>query len=160
MKLLFEKSSKIAHKRMFPKTESTPDNALLKARIRDSLDLPEIAEPEIMRHYTELSKRNIGVDNAFYPLGSCTMKYNPRINEKTSRFDGFTCSHPLFEERCVQGNIELMVHLSEAIYSITGLPGVTLAPAAGAHGELTGLMIIKKYFADKGEKRTKIIDND
>ena len=120
MKLLFEKSSSIAHKRFLPAAESKPKSTLPEKLLRKSLEIPEVAESEIMRHYTELSKRNIGVDNAFYPLGSCTMKYNPRINEQTSRLDGFTATHPLFEKRCVQGNIELMVNLSEAISAITG----------------------------------------
>ncbi|MBN1524841.1 MAG: aminomethyl-transferring glycine dehydrogenase subunit GcvPB [Spirochaetales bacterium] len=160
MKLLFEKSKKNRPGTRFTSSFESDRPGLAQKYFRSSLDLPELSEPEVMRHYTALSKQNIGVDNAFYPLGSCTMKYNPRINEQTSRFEGFASSHPLFDASLVQGNLALMVHLADALSAITGLPGITLAPAAGAHGELTGLMIMKKYFTDKGEKRTKIIAPD
>jgi glycine dehydrogenase subunit 2 len=108
-----------------------------------ALPLPEIAEVDAVRHYTNLSRRNFGVDNGFYPLGSCTMKYNPKINEEVATlFDGL---HPLADEDCAMGAIRLMAELDRALCAITGFDKFTLQPAAGAHGELTGLMLIKAY---------------
>ncbi|GKU81162.1 aminomethyl-transferring glycine dehydrogenase subunit GcvPB [Niallia sp. NCCP-28] len=124
-------------------------------------ELPEVSELDIMRHYTALSKRNHGLDSGFYPLGSCTMKYNPKINEHVARFAGFANIHPLQEENSVQGALELMYDLQEHLTEITGMDEVTLQPAAGAHGEWTGLMMIRAYHEAKGDtNRTKVIVPD
>ncbi|PLR76481.1 glycine dehydrogenase (aminomethyl-transferring) [Bacillus sp. V3-13] len=124
-------------------------------------ELPEVSELDIMRHYTALSKRNHGVDSGFYPLGSCTMKYNPKINENVARFNGFAHVHPLQDESSVQGALGLLYDLQEHLIEITGMDEVTLQPAAGAHGEWTGLMMIRAYHEANGEtKRTKVIVPD
>ena len=124
--------------------------------------LPELAEPEILRHFTELSTRNFGIDTGFYPLGSCTMKYNPRINERLVSLPGFAHLHPLQEEDGAQGALELMWRLQEILAEVTGLHAVSLQPAAGSQGELTGLMLMHAYFADRGEdeQRRKIVIPD
>ncbi|UII54823.1 aminomethyl-transferring glycine dehydrogenase subunit GcvPB [Cytobacillus spongiae] len=124
-------------------------------------NLPEVSELDIMRHYTALSKRNHGVDSGFYPLGSCTMKYNPKINENVARFNGFAHIHPLQDESSVQGALELLYDLQEHLIEITGMDEVTLQPAAGAHGEWTGLMMIRAFHEANGDtKRTKVIVPD
>ncbi|MDG4655573.1 aminomethyl-transferring glycine dehydrogenase subunit GcvPB [Ectobacillus antri] len=124
-------------------------------------ELPEVSELDIMRHYTALSRRNHGVDSGFYPLGSCTMKYNPKINENVARFPGFSYIHPLQDESTVQGALELMYDLQEHLKEITGMDEVTLQPAAGAHGEWTGLMLIRAYHEARQDfKRTKVIVPD
>ncbi len=124
-------------------------------------DLPEVSELQIMRHYTALSKRNHGVDSGFYPLGSCTMKYNPKINEDVARFTGFSHIHPLQEEKTVQGALYLMHDLQTSLQEITGMHQVTIQPAAGAHGEWTGLMMIRAYHEHNGDiNRTKVIVPD
>ncbi|WP_078545792.1 aminomethyl-transferring glycine dehydrogenase subunit GcvPB [Litchfieldia alkalitelluris] len=124
-------------------------------------ELPEVSELDIMRHYTALSRRNHGVDSGFYPLGSCTMKYNPKINENVARFNGFAHIHPLQDESTVQGALELMYDLQEHLKEITGMDEVTLQPAAGAHGEWTGLMMIRAYHeANNDAARTKVIVPD
>ncbi|WP_108670821.1 aminomethyl-transferring glycine dehydrogenase subunit GcvPB [Peribacillus acanthi] len=123
--------------------------------------LPEVSELDIMRHYTALSKRNHGVDSGFYPLGSCTMKYNPKINENVARFSGFANIHPLQDESTVQGALELMYDLQEHLKEITGMDEVTLQPAAGAHGEWTGLMMIRAFHEANGDmNRTKVVVPD
>ncbi|MCC3356767.1 aminomethyl-transferring glycine dehydrogenase subunit GcvPB [Bacillus sp. REN16] len=124
-------------------------------------ELPEVSELDIMRHYTALSRRNHGVDSGFYPLGSCTMKYNPKINENVARYNGFAHIHPLQDESTVQGAMELMYDLQEHLKEITGMDEVTLQPAAGAHGEWTGLMMIRAYHeANNDTARTKVIVPD
>lgn len=122
--------------------------------------LPEVYEVDVIRHYTELSRRNFGVDNGFYPLGSCTMKYNPKINEDTARFPGFAAIHPYQPESSVQGALELLYTLQNDLAALTGMDQVTLQPAAGAHGEWTGLMMIRAYHESRGETRTKVIVPD
>lgn len=123
--------------------------------------LPEVSELDIMRHYTALSKRNHGLDSGFYPLGSCTMKYNPKINEAVARYAGFAHIHPLQDESTVQGALELMYDLQTSLEEITGMDAVTLQPAAGAHGEWTGLMMIRAYHEARGDfNRTKVIVPD
>ena len=127
----------------------------------EAAELPEVSELDIMRHYTALSNRNHGVDSGFYPLGSCTMKYNPKINETVARFPGFANIHPLQDEKTVQGALALMYDLQEHLKEITGMDEVTLQPAAGAHGEWTGLMMIRAYHEARGDfKRTKVIVPD
>ena len=124
--------------------------------------LPEVAEPELVRHFTELSTRNFGIDTGFYPLGSCTMKHNPRVNERVVGIPGFRDLHPLQEEEGAQGALELMWRLQEILAEVAGLPAVSLQPAAGSQGELTGLMLFRAYFADRGEleQRREIVIPD
>lgn len=127
----------------------------------DEIDLPEVSEVDVVRHYTALSNKNYTVDNGFYPLGSCTMKYNPKINEDMAALNGFSKIHPLQDENISQGALELMYDLKTRLCEITGLDDFTLQPAAGAHGEYTGLLIIKAYHEKRGDtKRTKIIVPD
>jgi len=124
-------------------------------------ELPEVSEVDIIRHYTALSRRNHGLDNGFYPLGSCTMKYNPKVNEDIAQLDGFTDIHPYAHEELSQGALEVMYDMDKILSEITGMDRVSLQPAAGAHGELTGLMIIKAYHESRGDnKRNKIIIPD
>lgn len=123
-------------------------------------ELPELSEVDVIRHYTELSRRNFGVDNGFYPLGSCTMKYNPKLNEDVARYAGFAKIHPYQPEESVQGALELLYTLQNDLAALTGMDMVTLQPAAGAHGEWTGLMLIRAYHESRGEKRTKVIVPD
>lgn len=124
-------------------------------------ELPEVSELDIMRHYTALSNRNHGVDSGFYPLGSCTMKYNPKINESVARFPGFAHLHPLQDESSVQGALELMYDLQQHLIEITGMDEVTLQPAAGAHGEWTALMMVRAFHEANGDhKRTKVLIPD
>src|SRR5699024_8900007 len=124
-------------------------------------DLPEVSELELIRHYTALSNRNFGIDSGFYPLGSCTMKYNPKINEDVARFDGFSHIHPLQDPETVQGALEIMYDLKESLKEITGMDAVSLQPAAGAHGEWTSLMMIKAFHEANGEEnRTKVLIPD
>ncbi|NCC84253.1 MAG: glycine dehydrogenase subunit 2 [Clostridia bacterium] len=123
--------------------------------------LPEVSEIDVVRHYTALSKRAYGVDDGFYPLGSCTMKYNPKLNEEVAALPGFTGIHPLQCPRTVQGALEVMYRLSEKLAEITGMDQVTLQPAAGAHGEYTSLQLIRAYHLDRGDtQRNKIIVPD
>ncbi|HVD49623.1 MAG TPA: aminomethyl-transferring glycine dehydrogenase subunit GcvPB, partial [Gaiellaceae bacterium] len=131
-------------------------------RRADPPRLPELSEPEILRHFTALSNRNFGIDTGFYPLGSCTMKYNPRINERLVGLPGFAHLHPHQEEDGAQGALELMWRLQEILAEVTGLPAVSLQPAAGSQGEITGLMLVRAYFADRSEdeQRRKIVIPD
>jgi glycine dehydrogenase subunit 2 len=127
----------------------------------EEAELPEVSELDIMRHYTALSNRNHGIDSGFYPLGSCTMKYNPKINENVARYAGFAHIHPLQDESSVQGALELMYDLQEHLIEITGMDEVTLQSAAGAHGEWTGLMMIRAFHEANGDfNRTKVIVPD
>lgn len=123
-------------------------------------NIPELSEIDVIRHFTELSKKNFGVDLGFYPLGSCTMKYNPKINEETSKLEGFTNIHPLQDIDTIQGILELQYKLLQSLAEITGMKWGTLQPFAGAHGEFVGMKIFKAYFEAKGEKRTKILVPD
>ncbi len=122
--------------------------------------LPEVYEVDVIRHYTELSRLNFGVDNGFYPLGSCTMKYNPKVNEDVARYAGFAKIHPYQPEQSIQGALELLHTLQNDLAVLTGMDAVTLQPAAGAHGEWTGLMMIRAYHEKRGEHRTKVIVPD
>ena len=123
--------------------------------------IPEVSEVDVVRHYTLLSQRNYGVDSGFYPLGSCTMKYNPKINEDIASLDGFTQVHPLQNPISSQASLEVLYHMDQYLSEILGMERVTLQPAAGAQGEMTGLMIIKAYhMSRKDEKRVKIIVPD
>ncbi|HEY9766801.1 MAG TPA: aminomethyl-transferring glycine dehydrogenase subunit GcvPB [Chroococcales cyanobacterium] len=122
--------------------------------------LPECSELDVVRHYTRLSTLNYGVDYGFYPLGSCTMKYNPKVNEVVARLDGFANLHPYQEEKYAQGALELMYNLQEDLCKISGMDSFTLQPAAGAHGEFTGILMVKAFHESRGEKRTKVLVPD
>jgi glycine dehydrogenase subunit 2 len=124
--------------------------------------LPEVAEPEVLRHFTALSDRNFGIDTGFYPLGSCTMKYNPRVNERLVGLRGFRDLHPLVEDDAAQGALELEWRLIEILREVTGLDAVSLQPAAGSQGELTGLLLMRAYFDSigEGERRRRIVIPD
>jgi glycine dehydrogenase subunit 2 len=139
-----------------PLAELIPEN-LLRA---EAPRLPEIAEPEIVRHYNRLSRRNFDLDSGFYPLGSCTMKHNPRLNERVAALPGHARLHPAQDPRRAQGALELMWLLQESLSEICGLPHVSLQPSAGSHGELAGLLLTRAYHADRGEQRTKVLAPD
>ncbi|MAE42549.1 glycine dehydrogenase (aminomethyl-transferring) [Candidatus Woesearchaeota archaeon] len=160
MKIIFEKSSSGRKAVELPELDvPMKENSIPESMLRNELDLPEVSEVDVVRHYTALSRKNFGVDNGFYPLGSCTMKYNPKINEDMAVLNGFTQAHPLAPD-LNPGCLQLMYELEKDLCEITGMARITLQPAAGSHGELTGVMIIKKYFEVKGEKRTKILIPD
>jgi glycine cleavage system P protein (glycine dehydrogenase) subunit 2 len=131
-------------------------------RRREPPRLPEIAEPDLVRHFTELSSRNFGIDTGFYPLGSCTMKHNPRVNERVVVLPGFRELHPLQEPEGAQGALELMWRLQEILAEVSGLDATSLQPAAGSQGEITGLMLIRAYHAERGEgvRRHKVVIPD
>jgi glycine dehydrogenase subunit 2 len=124
---------------------------------RERIGLPQVNEPQVIRHFVRLSNQNYSIDSGFYPLGSCTMKHNPRLNEKMARLPGFADIHPLQDESTVQGALELMYNLQNWLGTLTGLEGVSLAPAAGAQGELAGMLVIKKAHEVKGESHRKIV---
>src|SRR5438132_3764699 len=124
---------------------------------KEHAPLPEVSEIEVVRHYTHLSQRNFGVDTGFYPLGSCTMKYNPKINDDMAALPGFAHVHPLQPEYSVQGVIQLMYELEQYLAEISGMARVTLQPSAGAHGELTGLMLIKAYHESQGQGHRNLV---
>ena len=130
-----------------------PDAALL----RDELPLPELSELDVVRHFTRLSQKNYSVDTNFYPLGSCTMKYNPKINDMVASTPGFSGIHPLQPEETVQGALELMANLQDILQEITGMPASTLAPLAGAHGELSGVLMIRAYHERNGNPERKVM---
>lgn len=136
------------------KIEQLLDNSFLRT---EAPELPEVSELDAVRHFTQISQRNHGVDSGFYPLGSCTMKYNPKVNEAVARFDGFAKVHPYQPEETAQGAMQLMYELGGMLSEIAGMDNFTLQPAAGAHGELTGLMIIKSYHKNRNDEKRNII---
>jgi glycine dehydrogenase subunit 2 len=162
MKLIFEKSQAGRRGGELPRYELPAAQVPEELRRGEPPRLPEIAEPEIVRHFTELSTRNFGIDTGFYPLGSCTMKHNPRVNERLAMLPGFRDLHPLQDEDASQGALELMWRLQEVLIEVCGLHACSLQPAAGSQGELTGLMLMRAYFADRGEadQRDTIITAD
>jgi len=161
MKLLFERSRAGRGSDLLPACDVpvvTYDQGLLRA---EAPRLPEMAEVDLSRHYTELAKQTHGVNDGFYPLGSCTMKYNPRVNEEAAAQPGFTQLHPLQPVETVQGALEVIHTAEKMLCEITGMDGMTFQPAAGAHGEYTGLLLIRKYHQSRGDTaRTKIIVPD
>ncbi|MBR3037913.1 MAG: aminomethyl-transferring glycine dehydrogenase subunit GcvPB, partial [Clostridia bacterium] len=161
MKLIFEKSVKGRKCDILPKLDVEPV-ALPEGLSREVAPrLPEMSETDVSRHYTELNKQVHGVNCGFYPLGSCTMKYNPRIDEEAAAMEGFTGVHPLAPKSTVRGSLEVLDTLREDLCEITGMDGMTFQPAAGAHGEFTGVLLIKQYHDSKNDaKRTKIIVPD
>lgn len=161
MKLLFEKSVKGRKSSILPVCDVALVRPSDQFRREQQLKLPELSENDVSRHYSALERRTHGVNNGFYPLGSCTMKYNPRINEVAASLPEFTEIHPLQPENTVKGSLEVL-HLAEKyLCEITGMDAMTFQPAAGAHGELTGIMLFKKYHESRGDTgRTKIIVPD
>lgn len=160
--LSFQKSSPGKRSWILPHSEVPsfdPETSLSPNMLRKTpLGLPELAEVDIIRHYTNLSNRNYGVDNGFYPLGSCTMKYNPKINEDLSNHPQVKDNHPLWPDQLCQGSLKILYDLEQALTEITGMDRFTMQPAAGAHGELTALLIIKAYLHNRGEtNRTKVL---
>ena len=155
VKLIYEKSKKGRRGLAVPRTglpvPVVPPELARKAPPR----LPELAEPEVLRHFTELSTRNFGVDTGFYPLGSCTMKYNPRVNERIVGLPGFRDLHPLVDDDAAQGALELEWRLTEILREVTGLDAVSLQPAAGSQGELTGLLVMRSHFESTGDAATR-----
>jgi glycine dehydrogenase subunit 2 len=135
-----------------PRADLPPESML-----RNELELPEVSELDLMRHYVRLSQLNWAVDIGYYPLGSCTMKYNPKVNETAARLPGLAKTHPYQDHRTVQGNLLLMYELQEMLKEIGGFAGVTLQPSAGAHGELTGVLIMRSYHVDRGDTQRTII---
>lgn len=159
--LVFEKSRAGRGMSMLPACDVEIKKPGEKDARQKELHLPQMSENDLSRHYTELAKKSHGVNDGFYPLGSCTMKYNPKINEDMAALPGFTQIHPLQPEHSVQGCLEVLKKSEEYLCEITGMDGMTFQPAAGAHGEFTGLMLIKAYHENRGdEKRTKIIVPD
>ncbi len=141
-----------------PPACDVPETALPTALMRDDLDLPEVGELQVVRHFTNLSHLNHSIDGGFYPLGSCTMKYNPKVNEDAARLPGFAALHPLTDAEGSQGALALMYTLEGWLAEIAGFAGASLVPAAGAQGELAGILMIRKYHVDNGDtKRTKIL---
>lgn len=159
MTTIFEKSNNINGISFFEGEEKVNfiDEKFLR---KGDLDLPQTSELEVLRHYKKLSDKNFCIEKGFYPLGSCTMKYNPKVNEMLANLDGFLNLHPAMKDEDVQGALKLMYNLQEALKTITGMQAVSLQPAAGAHGEFSGMMVIKKYFEVKGEHRKKVIIPD
>ncbi|MCX7719856.1 MAG: aminomethyl-transferring glycine dehydrogenase subunit GcvPB [Dictyoglomus thermophilum] len=143
-----------------PLEDFLPEKILPKDLLRESLPIPQISEIEVVRHFTNLSHMGYGVDLGFYPLGSCTMKYNPKINEEIANNEYFTDLHPYTPEELSQGALEIIYKLGEALSKITGMDKFTFQPSAGAHGELTALLIIKAYLRDKGENRNIVLVPD
>ena len=158
MKTIFEKSNGTDGINLTDEqinTDFLPSDLLRTSDI----NLPQVSELEVMRHYKELSDMNFCIEKGFYPLGSCTMKYNPKVNELLASLENFNI-HPGIPDELAQGSLKLMYNLQKALLEITGMDAITLQPSAGAHGEMTGMMIIKKYFDNIGEKRTKVIIPD
>lgn len=166
MKLIFEKSRKGKKGFSLPSRDiSVKAKIDPKYKRKNAPELPEVSEPDVVRHFTNLSKMNFGVDSNFYPLGSCTMKYNPKFTENLAALEGFTSLHPLLPqlkngEELTQGALELINELERLLCEITGMDEFTTEPLAGAHGELTGIMLIAAYHKDKGSKKKIVLIPD
>ncbi|MCR4429310.1 MAG: aminomethyl-transferring glycine dehydrogenase subunit GcvPB [Caldiserica bacterium] len=156
--LIFEKSKKGRVGFSLPELDVPASSFSFK--VREEIGLPEVSEPEVVRHFTLLSQKNYGVDTGFYPLGSCTMKYNPKVNEDLAAMPEFALLHPEQPEKSVQGALELLYNLEGFLTEITGMSRFTFQPAAGAHGELAGLLLIRAYMDDRGEKRDIVLVPD
>jgi len=157
--LLWEKGKKGRSGFSMPRRDVVP-SPLDERLVGDGPDFPDLSEVDVTRHYTRLSQWNFGVDTGMYPLGSCTMKYNPKINEREASLPGFAGAHPLLPQELSQGTLELMYLLEEYLAEITGMDAVTLQPAAGAHGELAGMLLMQAYHKSGGSNRSKIIVPD
>ena len=141
--------------------EKKPDRLIPKKLLRDDIPgFPEVSEVDVVRHFTRMSQWNYGIDLGMYPLGSCTMKYNPRLNEDMARLPGFARAHPYQPEAVSQGALQLLWELEQYLAEICGMDRVSLQPSAGAHGELTGIMLIRAYHTSKGNPRKKILIPD
>src|SRR5450759_3783471 len=161
--LIFEKSSRGKKGYKLPELDVpdvNPAKLLGNAARADLGNMPEVSEIEIIRHFTRISTWNYGVDTGLYPLGSCTMKYNPRINEIVARLDGLANAHPYQPEKVSQGALLILQALRKALMEICGMEAITLQPAAGAHGELTGILMARAYQQSKGNPRKKILIPD
>ncbi|HEX5940593.1 MAG TPA: aminomethyl-transferring glycine dehydrogenase subunit GcvPB [Dehalococcoidia bacterium] len=137
-----------------------PESDVPTELLRSDLKLPEMSQIDVVRYFTALSTLNYSIDTGFYPLGSCTMKYNPKVNDDIAALHGFSRVHPLQSERTAQGALEVLCRLQEALAALTGMNAVCLAPAAGAHGELSGILTVKAFLADRGETRHKVLVPD
>ncbi|MDK9705689.1 MAG: aminomethyl-transferring glycine dehydrogenase subunit GcvPB [Desulforhopalus sp.] len=157
--LLWEKGKK-GRRGMCVPASDVPEATLPAELQGQGIDFPDLSEVDVVRHYTRLSQWNYGVDTGMYPLGSCTMKYNPKINEKVAATPELAAAHPMLADELVQGNLRVMYELQESLAAITGLPGVTVQPAAGAHGELTGMLIFAAYHKSRNSLRNKILIPD
>ena len=160
VELIFEKSRKGSCEKLFNEKVSARDSGIPEQYLRESCNLPEVDRQTLVRHYNELSRLNYGVDTGFYPLGSCTMKYNPKLNERVASYPGFVNAHPYLPENSVQGTLRIIYELTNMLCEITGMSGVTLIPGAGAHGELLGVKLIRAYQDSKGSSKSKIIVPD
>lgn len=161
MNTIFEEHVPGRRAQFLPRPTASLKDLLPEHEIRQELGLPELSEVQVVRHFTALSRRNHGVDSGFYPLGSCTMKYNPKINEDVARLAGFAAIHPYQPTETVQGALQLMYALQQDLSAITGMDAVSLQPAAGAHGELTGILMIRAYHRfRKDHGRTQVIVPD
>ncbi len=159
-KLLFEHSDPGRKGYSLPPLD-VEEAVLPEALMREEIaGLPELSEVDVVRHFTRLSTWNYGVDSGFYPLGSCTMKYNPKVNEVAARLPGFAAVHPHTPENLCQGALELMYHLQAALGEVSGFPAMSLQPSAGAQGEFTGMLVIRAYHDSLGAKRTKVLIPD
>ena len=157
---LYELSVQGRHGMDLPSPD-VPETPLPAGELGADCDLPELSQLDVVRHFLALSQRNFGIDTGFYPLGSCTMKYNPKVNEQIARLKGFAETHPLQDPDSVQGNLALMFWLQEWLAEIGGFAGVSLQPSAGAQGEFTGLLMMRAYHRDRGEvERTRILIPD
>ena len=156
-KLIFEKSRAGRIGCHVPVADTPEVDLASEFELRESLDLPEVSELEVVRHFTNLSHLNYGIDTGFYPLGSCTMKYNPRVNEAVARDPGFAALHPMQPVETIPGALELLMSVQEMLGEITGFDFITLQPLAGAHGEMTCLMLIKAYHEARGESARTVV---
>ena len=160
MQTIFSFHKKGKNKYSIPPCDSIQVDEIPQSMLRDDLTLVDVSEVDVVRHYRKLSSLNFGVDNGMYPLGSCTMKYNPKINDVVAMLPQFAMQHPATIEETGQGALHMMYQLQQMLCQITGMHNFSLSPAAGAHGELTSVMIIKKYFETKGEKRNILLIPD
>ncbi|HQG42706.1 MAG TPA: aminomethyl-transferring glycine dehydrogenase subunit GcvPB [Spirochaetota bacterium] len=160
MQTIFSFHKKGKNKYSIPACDSIQGDEIPQSMLRDDLTLVDVSEVDVVRHYRKLSSLNFGVDNGMYPLGSCTMKYNPKINDVVAMLPQFAMQHPATIEETGQGALHMMYQLQQILCQITGMHYFSLSPAAGAHGELTSVMIIKKYFETKGEKRNILLIPD
>jgi glycine dehydrogenase subunit 2 len=160
MQTIFSFHKKGKNKYSIPACDPIQVDEIPQSMLRDDLTLVDVSEVDVVRHYRKLSSLNFGVDNGMYPLGSCTMKYNPKINDVVAMLPQFAMQHPATIEETGQGALHMMYQLQQILCQVTGMHYFSLSPAAGAHGELTSVMIIKKYFETKGEKRTILLIPD
>ncbi|MCK4912514.1 MAG: aminomethyl-transferring glycine dehydrogenase subunit GcvPB, partial [Candidatus Omnitrophica bacterium] len=162
-KVIFDKDKKF-YKSSYLEKPKVPiknvEEIFSKNLLRSSLPLPNLGELDVIRHYLNLAELNFSVDTNFYPLGSCTMKYNPKINEDLASLEGFTNIHPYQKLQDIEGSLELIYNLEQLLSEITGMKRFTFQPSSGAHGELAGMLMIRKFHEIKGNKKTKVIIPD